>query len=158
MGFELFGLRVQVSSQLVQFTLARKGYDHHHGHNKPQTGNELECGWRHAQKRWVENLEDFEKEIVEFRPWCWEVEFWPWCWEAEFRPWCWEVEFRPWCGEAEFRLWCGEAEFRPWCWEVEVRLWCWEVGVRPCSREFEIGPCRRTIELLHWGREWSSLP
>ena len=23
----------------------------------------LECGWRHAQKRWAENLEDFEKKI-----------------------------------------------------------------------------------------------
>ena len=39
LGFELFGLRVQVCSQLVQFTLARKGYDNHHCHNKPQTGN-----------------------------------------------------------------------------------------------------------------------
>ena len=40
LGFELFGLRVQVCSQLVQFTLACKGYDNHHCHNKPQTGNE----------------------------------------------------------------------------------------------------------------------
>ena len=28
-------------SQLVQFTLVRKGYDNHHCHYKPQTGN----GW-----------------------------------------------------------------------------------------------------------------
>ena len=34
LGFELFGLRVQVYSQLVQFTLVRKGYDNHHWHNK----------------------------------------------------------------------------------------------------------------------------
>ena len=27
---------------------------------------ELECGWRHAQKRWAENLEDFEKDSVDF--------------------------------------------------------------------------------------------
>ena len=40
LGFELFGLRVQMCSQLVQFTLVRKGYDNHHCHNKPQTGNE----------------------------------------------------------------------------------------------------------------------
>ena len=40
LGFELFGLRVQVCSQLVQFTLMRKGYDNHHCHNKPQTENE----------------------------------------------------------------------------------------------------------------------
>ena len=39
LGFERFGLRVQVCSQLVQFTLTRKGYDNHHCHNKPQTGN-----------------------------------------------------------------------------------------------------------------------
>ena len=40
LGFELFGLRVQVCSQLVQFTLVRKRYDNHHCHNKPQTGYE----------------------------------------------------------------------------------------------------------------------
>ena len=39
LGFELFGLRVQVCSQLVQFTLARKLSDYHHCHNKPQTEN-----------------------------------------------------------------------------------------------------------------------
>ena len=39
LGFELFELRVQVCSQLVQFTLVRKGYDNHHRHNKPKTGN-----------------------------------------------------------------------------------------------------------------------
>ena len=39
MGFELFGLRVQVYSQLVQFMIPRKGYDNHHCHNKPQRGN-----------------------------------------------------------------------------------------------------------------------
>ena len=72
-GFELFGLRVQVCCQLVQFTLARKGYDNHHCHNKPQRGNDLECGWRRAQKKWAKNLEDFEKDSVEVRTWCWEV-------------------------------------------------------------------------------------
>ena len=53
-GFELFGLRVQVYTQLVQFTLGRKGHDTHHCHNKPKTGNETgmwmtsfaeEMGW-----------------------------------------------------------------------------------------------------------------
>ena len=39
LGFELFWLRVQVYSQLVQFTLVCKGYDNHHSHNKPQTEN-----------------------------------------------------------------------------------------------------------------------
>ena len=39
LGFELFGLRVHMCSQLVQFTLVRKGYDNPHCHNKPKTGN-----------------------------------------------------------------------------------------------------------------------
>ena len=39
LGFELFVLRVQVCSQLEQFTLVPKGYDNHHCHNKAQTGN-----------------------------------------------------------------------------------------------------------------------
>ena len=39
LGFELFWLRVQVCSQLVQLTLVCKGYDNHHCHNKPQIGN-----------------------------------------------------------------------------------------------------------------------
>ena len=42
LGFELFGLRVQVCSQLVQFTLAGKGYDNGDCHNKPQTVNGAE--------------------------------------------------------------------------------------------------------------------
>ena len=39
LGFKLFGLRVQMCSQLVQFTLTCKGYNNHHCHNKPQTEN-----------------------------------------------------------------------------------------------------------------------
>ena len=46
----------------------------------------LECGWRHAQKRCAENLEDFEKDSVEF---------WPWCREVGDRPWCWKIEIGP---------------------------------------------------------------
>ena len=42
LGFELFGLRVQVYSQLVLFTLARKGYDNNLCHNKPP---ERKWGW-----------------------------------------------------------------------------------------------------------------
>ena len=86
----------------------------------------LECGWRHAQKRWAENLEDFEKESVEFRPWCWEI---------GVRPWCWEIGVRP------------------WCWEIGVRPSCWEIGVRPSCWEIEIGPCRQTTEILPLGAE-----
>ena len=72
-----------------------RGYDNHHCHNKPQTGNGPECGWHHAQKRWVENLEDFEKDLVEVRPQCWEVEVWPWCWEVGVQLWSWGFEIGP---------------------------------------------------------------
>ena len=42
LGFELFGLRVQVCSQLMQLTLVRKGYDNHHCHNYPP---DRKCRW-----------------------------------------------------------------------------------------------------------------
>ena len=45
-SFELFGLRAQVYSQLMQFMLARKGYDNHHCHNKP------------PDRKWGRNVED----------------------------------------------------------------------------------------------------
>ena len=61
LGFELFGLRVQAYSQLVQFTLVRKEYDNHHCDNKPNclgfiitmlTGVwMIECGCCYARKR-----------------------------------------------------------------------------------------------------------
>ena len=35
----------------------------------------LECGWRHAQKRWSWEFEDFEKTVVEIRQLRREVEF-----------------------------------------------------------------------------------
>ena len=77
LGFELFGLRVLVCNQLVQFTLTRKGYDNHHCHNKPQRwAMGLECGWRHAWKRWAENLRMLKITSVEFQPWCWKVGLW----------------------------------------------------------------------------------
>ena len=50
----------------VQFTLACRGYEKHNCHNKPQIGNGLECEWRHAQKRWAENLEILKQRSVEF--------------------------------------------------------------------------------------------
>ena len=75
----------------------------------------LECGWRHAQKRWAENLEDFEKDSVEVRPWCWEVEVRPGSWDIEIGPckadnWVlchWGIEhwvLYRWGGGKEFRI------------------------------------------------------
>ena len=51
-------------SQLVQFTLACKGYDNHHCHNKYQTGNRAGV-WMTSCPEEIENLEDFEKDSVE---------------------------------------------------------------------------------------------
>ena len=55
----------------------------------------LECGWRYAQKRWAENLEDFEKDSVEVRLWCWEVGVWPGSWGFEIGPCRQTTEFLP---------------------------------------------------------------
>ena len=55
----------------------------------------LECEWRHTRKRRAENLEDFEKDLVEVRPWCWEVDVRSWCWEVEVWPWSWGFEIGP---------------------------------------------------------------
>ena len=62
LGFELFGLRVQVYSQLVQFTLASKGYDNHHCHNKP------------PDRKWSWSVED----VMIWKRVGWEVDIGPW--------------------------------------------------------------------------------
>ena len=33
----------------------------------------LEYRWHHAKKRWAENVEDFEKDSIDFQPWWWEL-------------------------------------------------------------------------------------
>ena len=35
----------------------------------------LECGWRHARKRWSLEFEDFEKEAVKIGPWKQRIKF-----------------------------------------------------------------------------------
>ena len=98
LGFELFGLRVQVCSQLVQFTLVPKWYDNHHCHNKPQTENgagvwmmlcpeEMGLEFGRFWKRW--SCE------VGVRPWCWEVEVWLCSWGFEIGPCRQTIEFLP---------------------------------------------------------------
>ena len=90
LGFELFGLRVQVCSQLVQFTLAGKRYDNHHCHNKPQTGNRAGV-WMTSCPEEMGRLEDLKKVSVEFRPWRWDVGVRPWFWEVEVWPYSWRL-------------------------------------------------------------------
>ena len=38
----------------------------------------LECGWRHAQKRWSWEFEDFEKSQSDFQRWIWSCVFCRW--------------------------------------------------------------------------------
>ena len=129
LGFELFRLRVQVCSQLVQFTLARKEYGNHHCHNKSQTQNGAglwmtlcpeEMGWEFGRfwKRfsWVPTM-GWRSWV---QPWCWEVEVRQWCWEVGVWPWCWK-RFS-WVPIMMLRSWVW-----PWCWEAEVRPWSWRL-------------------------------
>ena len=116
LGFELFGLGVQVCSQLVLFTLVRKGYDNHHCHDKPQTENEAgvwmtsfpeEIGWEFGR---------FWKRFSWGLAMCWEVGVRPWCWKVEVRPWCWEVGVQPWCWGFEIGPCRQTIEFLPLSW------------------------------------------
>ena len=43
----------------------------------------LECGWRHARKRWSWEFEDFEKESVGSWDWTMEAENWALCYWVE---------------------------------------------------------------------------
>ena len=61
------GLLVQVHSRLVPFyARAERIWQSTSVIINPQTGNGLECGWRHAQTRWSWEFEDFEKTSVEY--------------------------------------------------------------------------------------------
>ena len=102
----------------------------------------LKCEWRHARKRWAENLRILKNTAVELtlddvgRQLCclplrktnegvWQL--------------YWEVEFRP---------WCSDVGIRPWCWEILVRPWYWEVEVRLGSWDFEVVPWKTIVEFL----------
>ena len=49
-------------SQLVLFMLAHKGYDNHHCHNKPQTGNGAGV-WMMPRRDGPENLRILKKSV-----------------------------------------------------------------------------------------------
>ncbi len=70
--FKLFGLSVQVHSIGYSLRSCAKDMTITIVIINPRQEMRLECGWRHAQKRWAENLKDFEKDSVEVRPWCWD--------------------------------------------------------------------------------------
>ena len=69
-GLWTIRLLVQVNTHWVQFTLACRGHDNHKCHNKnPRYEMGLGCEWRHARKRWAENLVISKKQLVEI--WLW---------------------------------------------------------------------------------------
>ena len=74
LGFELFGLRVQVHSHWVQFTLARKGYGSHHCHNKPLTWNEAGVWMTSCPEEMVLRIGGFWKRVS------WELDLGRWRW------------------------------------------------------------------------------
>ena len=79
-GFELFGLTVQVYSQLVQFyARAQRIWQSPLSQWTPRQEIGLECGWRHAGKRWSWEFEDFEKESVEGWHWTIQADSWVLC-------------------------------------------------------------------------------
>ena len=71
----------------------------------------LECGSSHAKKRWAENLEDFEKDSVEVRPWCWEV---------GIPPCSWRLTLNHAGRQLSFCHWGIELSSLPWSWVVGV--------------------------------------
>ena len=83
LGFELFRLKVQVYSQLVQFMFARKGYDTRHCHNKLP---DRKWGWSVDDvipgRDGPENLRILKKSQlgVEFWPLEMELGIWPLSW------------------------------------------------------------------------------
>ena len=174
LGFELFGLRVQVCSQLVQFTLTRKGYDNHPCHNKSQTGNGAgewmtscpeNIGWEFGRfwKRfsWVPTMvwRSWGPTMV---PRSWVR---PRCWAVRVRPWCWEVGVRPWCREVGSHHGVeqlgsdhdveklgsdhGVENLGPtMVLRIGVRPWCWEVEVRPWCWEVGVSTLGHTVEFF----------
>ena len=87
LGFELFGLRAQVYSQLVQFTLTCKGYDNHHCHNKPPDRKWAGVWMTSCPEKMVLRIWGFLKKSqlrVEIGPWKQKVGFLPLGHRVEF--------------------------------------------------------------------------
>ena len=133
LGFELFTLRIQVYSQLMQFTLVRKGYDSHRCHNKPQTGKR---GW---------SVDDVKEEMV-LRIWVF------WKRELRVRTWDWTMESSSW----GFSHWVRGVEFfgslpAEKNWDLKHHEMCRTLGVGLALYDYErllrivsLFSCRRT--------------
>ena len=122
--FERFGLRVQVYCQLVQFTLACKGYDNHHCHNKPQTVNGAGVWMMSCPEQMGREFERFWKRFS-------------WGPTMVLRSWGPTMVLRSWSPTMEVRNWVGPCrqtiEFLPLGQRMELSaielsfpsLWWW---------------------------------
>ena len=95
LGFEQFGLRVQVCSRLVQFTLVRKGYDNHHFHNKSLTGKEAGVWMTSCPEETGWEFEDFKNHVswvpsMVWRSWVLTMVWRNWDWTTRCAG-CWGV-------------------------------------------------------------------
>ena len=90
LGFELFGLRAQVYSKLVQFTLVRKECDNHHCHYKPP---ERKWDWSVDDvmpgRDGPENLRILKKSQLRLNHGGWELSFCHWVIELDLGRWRW---------------------------------------------------------------------
>ena len=93
-------------SQLVQFTLVRKGYDNHHCHNKPQTGN--------VTGVWMTSyLEEIGWEFGRF----WKRFSWG--------P---AMVLRSWGPTMVLRSWSPTMQLRIWDWTKQADNWASAIG------------------------------
>ena len=143
LGFELFGLRVQVCSQLVQFTLAPKGYDNYHCHNKPQTVNRAgvwmtpcpeQMGWEFGRfwKRfsWVPTmvLRNWGPTMV-LRSWVPTMVLRSWGLTMVLRSWVPTMLLRSWGLTMELRSWSPTMQLRIWGWTMQADNWVCHRGI-----------------------------
>ena len=112
LGFELFGLRIQVCCQLVQFTLVREGYDNHHCHNKLQTENEA--------GEWVTSCpEEMDWEFgISWKRFSWG----PTMVLRSLGP---TMMLRSWGPTMVLRSWGLTMVLRSWSPTMQLRIWDW---------------------------------
>ena len=102
-------------SQLVQFTLTHKGYDNHHCHNKPHTGNEAgvwmrscpeEMGWEFG-RLWkkIELVSNHGVEKLRY-----------------------DHGVVRWVPTIELRNWGRTRQLRIWDWTMQANNWASTIG------------------------------
>ena len=78
----------------------------------PKQEMRLECGWRHAQKRWAENLEDFWKRFS-------------WGPTMVLKSWGPTTVLKSWGPTTVLKSWGPTIVLRSWSLTMELRIWNW---------------------------------